>query len=371
MAVHMARRRGLTNFSVLVSQVLVPPAMEAVMASGRVQGFLAAGHVCTVMGTEEYGPLAARHHVPVVVTGFEPLDVIDGIRRCVEQVEAGRAEVENGYPRAVRPEGEAVLRCVNMNCPAQVKERIQHYSSRNAMNIDGLGEKIVARMFDEGLLRSIADLYRLSERREELVKLKGFGQKDRKEEFKKVSNLLAAIEGSKDVSLARFLFALGIRHVGEHVARQLAEAFGSLDRIMEAGREDLMKVEGIGPEVAGSVEDFFSRAENRGLVEELLAAGVKPKGEVPAAAPLDSPLAGKNVVLTGTLSSMTRGEAEERIRSLAGRPSSSVSKKTDLVVAGPGAGSKLDKARQLGIKVIDEKEFLALVTGSDDRKKAE
>ncbi|MCB0954969.1 MAG: hydrogenase formation protein HypD [Ilumatobacteraceae bacterium] len=110
MAVDLARRRGLTNFSVLVSQVLVPPAMEAVMASGRVQGFLAAGHVCTVMGTEEYGPLAARHHVPVVVTGFEPLDVIDGIRRCVEQLEAGRAEVENAYPRAVRPEGNPVAR---------------------------------------------------------------------------------------------------------------------------------------------------------------------------------------------------------------------------------------------------------------------
>jgi len=255
--------------------------------------------------------------------------------------------------RVERPEGEVVARCVNIACPAQAKERIIHFASRGAMDIEGLGEKWSEIFYEKGLVKTIADLYRLN--KDDLVKLERMGEKS-------AQNLLAAIADSKRPPLPRFLFALGIRHVGEHIARLLAEAFGTIPALAAAAEEDLMKAPGIGPEVAASVRAFFTREENLKLLADLQALGLTPEAMVVKSV-ADLPLAGKTVVLTGGLSSMSRGEAQEKIRSLGGHPAGSVSKKTDLVIAGEEAGSKLDKARELGIKVIDEEEFLKLIGG--------
>lgn len=254
---------------------------------------------------------------------------------------------------AVRPEGEVVLRCVNINCPAQVKERIYHFASRDAMDIEGLGEKKVEQYYERGLLKSVADIYKLD--KAELLKLG-------KDVEVSAEKLLAAIEKSKDTTMPRFLYALGIRHVGEHIARLLAEAFGSLDKLMAAGVTELTAIPGIGPEVAGSTRDFFARPENRKLVAELLRAGVKPRSAVKDV-PKDSPFAGKTVVLTGGLENMSRNEAGAKIQELGGRVSSSVSKKTDFVIAGADPGSKYDKAKELGVKILDESEFLRMLGG--------
>jgi DNA ligase (NAD+) len=249
--------------------------------------------------------------------------------------------------RAERPEGEAVVRCININCPAQAVERIIHFASRGAMDIEGLGEKSAATFHDLGLVKTVADIYRLQKDR--LAELERMGEKS-------ADNLVRGIEASKDRSLPRFLFALGIRRVGEHVARVLAEHFGDLRRVMDASAEELQEAAGIGPEVALAVRAFFDREENRRLVAELLELGVRPQGGKKAA-PADSPFAGKTVVLTGTLSTMTRPEATAKVLALGGKVSGSVSKKTDLVVAGEEAGSKLTKAKSLGVRVIDEDEF--------------
>ncbi len=255
--------------------------------------------------------------------------------------------------KAERPEGEAILRCININCPAQLKERIEHYASRSAMNIDGLGEKLVEQFFEAGLVRTITDLYRL--RKEDLVKIERMGDKSSE-------NLLNAIEKSKDTTMSKFLFALGIRHVGEHVARLLARSFSSLDKIMNASYDELIAIEGIGPEVASSIKSFFERKENQKLVKELLEAGVNPASER-AESGSETPFTGKTVVLTGGLESMSRDDASRKIRDSGGHVSSSVSKKTDMVVAGKEAGSKLDKAQKLGVLVISEDEFLKMLGG--------
>jgi len=255
--------------------------------------------------------------------------------------------------KAERPEGEAILRCININCPAQLKERIEHYASRSAMNIDGLGEKLVEQFFEAGLVRTITDLYRL--RKQDLVNLERMGDKSSE-------NLQNAIEKSKNTTMSKFLFALGIRHVGEHVARLLAQAFSSLDKIMNASYDELIAIEGIGPEVASSIKSFFERKENQKLVKELLDAGVNPASER-AESGTETPFTGKTVVLTGGLESMTRDEASRKIRDSGGHVSSSVSKKTDMVVAGKEAGSKLDKAQKLGVEVISEEEFIKMLGG--------
>jgi DNA ligase (NAD+) len=255
--------------------------------------------------------------------------------------------------KAVRPEGEAVLRCINVDCPAQIKERIIHFAARRAMDIDGFGEKLVEQFFEQGLVTKVQDLYNLD--KDELVGLERMGDKS-------AGNLLAAIEASKDTTLPRFLFALGIRHVGETGARLLAEAFGSLDKVMAAEHEELMQVEGIGPEVAASVTSFFERRESRKLVDDLLRAGVNPKS-VEVAAPVESAFSGKSIVLTGGLEKMTRNQAKAKIQELGGRVSSSVSKKTDLVIAGSDPGGKYEKAGKLGIRIIDEEEFIKLLGG--------
>ncbi|HDH99668.1 MAG TPA: NAD-dependent DNA ligase LigA, partial [Firmicutes bacterium] len=233
-------------------------------------------------------------------------------------------------------------------CPAQVKERIRYFASKNAMDIEGLGVKLVAQLVDRGLVKDVGDLYFLT--KEQLASLDRMAEKS-------AENLLEALERSKEREPARVLCALGIRHVGEHVARVLMDHFGSIDRLAEASADELESVPGIGPEVAGSVVDFFSHEENMRVLEKLKRAGLKFEVEKEAA----GPLSGKKFVFTGTLSSMTRSEAEELIRKLGGEASSSVSRRTDYVVVGENPGSKLERARQLGVKTITEEEFLRMV----------
>ena len=251
--------------------------------------------------------------------------------------------------KVVRLPDEAAHRCTNSACPAQVKERIRYFASKNAMDIEGLGVKLVAQLVDKGLVKDVGDLYFLT--KEQLASLDRMAEKS-------AENLLEALERSKEREPARVLCALGIRHVGEHVARVLMDHFGSIDRLAEASADELESVPGIGPEVAGSVVDFFSHEENRRVLEKLKRAGLKFEVEKEEAA---RPLSGKKFVFTGTLSSMTRSEAEELIRKLGGEASSSVSRRTDYVVVGENPGSKLEKARQLGVKTITEEEFLRMV----------
>ncbi len=249
-----------------------------------------------------------------------------------------------------RLEGEAIARCTGgLVCPAQRKASLLHFASRRAMDIEGLGDKLVDQLVDSGLVRTPADLYTLG-----IAKLAAL---ERMAE-KSAANVVAAIEKSKRTTLARFVFALGIRHVGEVTAKDLAAHFGTLDALMAADAAQLQEAPDVGPVVAESVARFFAESHNREGIELLRAAGVRWAEGEPRRATA-GPFAGKIVVLTGTLAAMTRDEAKERIEAGGGRVTGSVSKKTDFVVAGEEAGSKLDKARELGIEVLDEAAFLA------------
>lgn len=247
----------------------------------------------------------------------------------------------------MREEGEAALRCPNPLCPAVVRESLRHFGARNAMDIDGLGEKLVNQLVDKGLIKEPADIFRLG--RDELAALDRMGEKS-------ADNLLAAIEKAKTRGLGRFVFALGIRHVGEHLADVLAARFGSAEALMGADEDVLTGVHEVGPQVARSIVSFFREPRSRGMVESLLAAGVRP---APPARPAGegAPFAGKTFVLTGGLASRTRDEAKRAIEALGGRVSVSVSKKTDYVVAGEAPGSKLAQAEKLGVRVLSEAEF--------------
>jgi DNA ligase (NAD+) len=251
----------------------------------------------------------------------------------------------------VREADEAVHRCTNVSCPAQLQAGLLHFASRGAMDIDGLGEKLVEQLVAKGLVEDFADLYRLDV--DTLASLERMGEKSAR-------NLLQAIERSCDIELERFIYALGIRHVGEHLARTLALRFGSLEKLMSASEEELLQTEGVGPEVARAVKNFFATPQNRRLIERLFEYGVKPRATVatPASA---QPLAGKTVVLTGTLASMDRRRAGEFLTRLGARVSGSVSRATDLVVVGANAGSKLARAQQLGVRLMEEVEFLRLL----------
>ncbi|KGR76611.1 NAD-dependent DNA ligase LigA [Ureibacillus sinduriensis] len=247
----------------------------------------------------------------------------------------------------VRIEGEVALRCVNPRCPAQISEGIKHFVSRNAMNIDGLGEKVVEQLLRAEYIRDVADLYHLE--KDQLVRLERMGEKS-------AANLVGAIERSKENSVERLLFGLGIRHVGEKAAKLLAEQFESMDALILAKEEDIKSVFEIGDKMADSIVTFFANEEVQVLIDRLKAAGVNMmyKGKKVQVQVGESPFAGKTIVLTGKLSQLTRNEAKVKIEELGGTVTGSVSKKTDLVIAGEEAGSKLTKATELGIEVWDE-----------------
>ncbi|MFC4182934.1 NAD-dependent DNA ligase LigA [Saccharococcus thermophilus] len=252
----------------------------------------------------------------------------------------------------VRLEGEVALRCINPKCPAQIREGLIHFVSRQAMNIEGLGEKVISQLFREGLIHDVADIYRLT--KEQLINLERMGEKS-------ATNLLNAIEASKQNSLERLLFGLGIRHVGAKAAKVLAEHFETMDRLQSATKEELMAIHEIGEKMADSIVTYFAKPEVKELLNELRAYGVNMeyKGpKTPKAGDVDSYFAGKTVVLTGKLESLSRNEAKEKIEQLGGKVTGSVSKNTDLVIAGADAGSKLAKAEQLNIEIWDETRFL-------------
>jgi len=260
----------------------------------------------------------------------------------------GRCPVCGGIVRRI--EGEAAHKCQNMNCPAKIKGGIEHFASKRAMNIEGLGTKIIEQLVDKGLVKDIADLYFLN--KEDILKLDRMADKS-------AQNIIDAIKSSKETTLARFIYALGIPNVGEHTANLLANHFGSLEKLKNATLEELEKIEGIGPLVASSIYNFFKEKSNLETTEKLIKGGVKIKE--PEKEETAKPLAGETFVFTGALSSMTREEAQELVRKLGGNPSNSVSKKTDYVVVGENPGSKYTKALQLGVKIISEQEFLSLI----------
>ncbi len=249
--------------------------------------------------------------------------------------------------RAVK-EG-AYYKCVNISCPAKLVQAIKHFASRRAMDIEGLGGKTAELLVERGLVKDLSDIYYL--KKEDLLRLPGFADKS-------AQNLIDAIERSKNPTLARFIYALGIPNVGEFTAQVLARYFGSWERLSKASLMELLDIKGIGPETARSVVSFFQEDRNRQTVERMFQAGLKVKEETQ---PKESPLAGKVVVFTGALSSMTRDEAKALVEELGGTVSNSVSRKTDLVVVGENPGSKYQRAQQLGIKIINEEEFLKLV----------
>jgi DNA ligase (NAD+) len=250
----------------------------------------------------------------------------------------------------VREEGEAASRCINLDCPARLKESIRHYAARGVMNIDGLGDALIEQLVDSGMVRSVADLYELTA--EQLESLERMGPKS-------AANIVRNIDRSRYLSLPRVIGALGIRFVGERTAEFLAEYFGSLERIAAADRDELQGAAEVGPKVAESIFVFFREPQNRELIERLKAANLSfeytPKRRE------GGPLAGMTFVLTGTLPVMSREEAKEKIEGAGGKVASAVSRKTTYVVAGEDAGSKLDKAKALNIRVIGENELNALL----------
>ncbi len=257
--------------------------------------------------------------------------------------------------RIVREEGEANWRCSGgLFCPAQRKQALLHFAGRRAMDIEGLGDKLVEQLVDVGIVGTPADLFDTHKLNlQTLAELERMGEKS-------AQNILAAIEGSKQPVLARFVYALGIRNVGEVTAKELARHFGKLENLMAADEAQLQQVPDVGPVVAQSIVAFFAEQHNVDVIEDLKRGGVMP-GETEGEPPGQLPLAGKTFVLTGTLPSLSRDEAKEKLEALGARVAGSVSKKTDYVVAGSEAGSKLDKARELGVAVLDEKQFLELL----------
>jgi DNA ligase (NAD+) len=246
---------------------------------------------------------------------------------------------------AVREEGEVDYRCTGgLFCGAQRKQALLHFAQRRAMDIEGLGEKLVDQMVEGNVIRTLPDLYRLG--------LNALASLERMAD-KSAQNLLEALERSKRTTLPRFLFGLGIRHVGEATAKDLARHFGKLDAIMDASVEQLLEVSDVGPVVAESIHTFFQQPHNREVVEQLRACGLTWEEGEPAAR-VPKPLAGKTIVLTGTLPTLSRDEAKDLLEAAGAKVAGSVSKKTDYVIAGAEAGSKLDKAQELGVKVLDE-----------------
>ena len=257
----------------------------------------------------------------------------------------------------VQEEAEAAIRCSGgLLCPAQLKERLSHFVSRNGMDIEGLGEKLIARLVDEGLLHTMADLYELDWTC--LSDWQGMGEK-------KITNLQQAIEQSKSCSLPHFIFSLGIRHVGQATARALAEKFGTWHLLSEANEEELIVIDDVGPEVARSVCAFFKEEHNLSVLQRLQNVGVQPKVMDAKKADVGHPLVGKTVVLTGSFETVKRSDAQTKLREFGAKVSGSVSSKTDYVVAGEGAGSKLEKAKQLGVIIVNEEQLLLWLEWSE------
>jgi DNA ligase (NAD+) len=287
-------------------------------------------------------------------------DVIPKVVEVIEDAEHPRGAFDFTFPTecpechsaVVRAEGEVDYRCVNADCPAKLRESLLHFASRGVMNIEGLGEAVVQQLLDRGLVRSVADLYSL--KKEDLIALDRFAEKS-------TDALLEEIERSKKAGLARVLMGLGIRFVGERTAELLAEEFGSIDALRAASAEELERVEEVGLRISQAILEFFAQPANQTLIETLLAAGVEMTAEKKQRS---TQLAGMTFVLTGTLPTLTRDEAKARIEAAGGKTASSVSKKTSYVVAGEEAGSKLDKARELKLPVLDEAGLLALLAGA-------
>ncbi len=284
-------------------------------------------------------------------------DVIPKVTRVVEDKEHPRGHRLFRMPEkcpvcgghVVRVEGEADHRCVNANCPAKLRESILHFASRGVMNIDGMGDALVNQLTDRELVKNVADIYKL--RKEDLLSLERMGDKS-------ADNVLREIAASKKLPLERVIYGLGIRFVGERTAQFLAEDFGSMDALMKASEAELQDVNEVGPRIAKSIAEFFQEPKNRELVKRLGEAGLTFSGKKKERG---TKLAGKTFVLTGTLARHTRDEAKKMIEDAGGRVSGSVSKKTDYVIVGSDAGSKLDKAKELGVEVLDEKEMEKLV----------
>ncbi|GAC1433899.1 MAG: NAD-dependent DNA ligase LigA [Terriglobales bacterium] len=284
-------------------------------------------------------------------------DVIPKVTRVLDDKDHPRGRKKFHMPEkcpicgthVVRPEGEVDHRCVNANCPAKLREAILHFASRGVMNIDGMGEALVNQLTDRGLVKNVADIYQLT--KADLLGLERMGDKS-------AQNVLNQIEASKKLPPERVIFGLGIRFVGERTAQFLAENFGSLDALMSATVEELQQVNEVGPRIAQSISEFFQESRNRALIQRLQESGLKLSG---VKKERGTKLAGKTFVLTGTLATYSRDEAAKMIEDAGGRVSGSVSKKTDYVVAGADAGSKLDKAKQLGVKVIGEEEMVAMI----------
>ncbi len=286
-------------------------------------------------------------------------DIIPEVLEVIKESRTGN-ETPFAMPRScpecekpvIRPEGEAAVRCVNPACPSRLREGLIHFVSRNAMDIAGLGPAVLAQLVSSGLVSDAADLYKLH--MDELVKLERMGEKSAR-------NLLKAIEESKKNPLHRLLFALGIRHVGERAAKILAGRYGSMDKVASANSEDLVQIPEIGPKIAESISEYFSVDENRKLIEKLSHLGINMSSPEEGKHSGPAPLEGKTVVLTGGLKNYTRQEAGEIIERLGGRISSSVSKKTDLVLVGEDPGSKYQKALQLNIEIMDEEGLTAML----------
>jgi DNA ligase (NAD+) len=280
-------------------------------------------------------------------------DVIPKVAKVIDDKEHPRGHKIFHMPetcpvcgtKVVRTEGEVDYRCVNANCPAKLRETILHFASRGVMNIDGMGDALVTQLTDRGLVKNVADIYKLT--KNDLLSLERMGDKS-------AQNILDEIENSKKLPLERVIYGLGIRMVGERTAQFLAEHFGSMEGLESAGVEELQDVNEVGPRIAESIVEFFGIAANRKLVDRLREAGLTLTGQKKRRG---TKLAGKTFVLTGTLAHFTRDEAKKMIEDAGGKVTGSVSKKTDYVVAGADAGSKLDKAKELGVKVIDEREM--------------
>ena len=284
-------------------------------------------------------------------------DVIPKIVSVIEQAADRRPfQMPSRCPvcggEVYRPEGEAVRRCLSQTCPAKLKESLLHWASRKAMKIDGLGERLVDQLVEKSLVRDVSGLYRLSQ--EQLEGLERMGPKS-------AENLLRQIDASRSLEFWRLLFGLGIRHVGERTAQILAKHFGSMQRLQNASQEELEQVYEVGPKLAESIYRFLKQPENRELIEKLEAAGLPMKSDDFVPPEMAQVFEGKTFVLTGTLEGMTREEATSIIEHRGGRVSSSISKKTNFVLVGRDAGSKLDKARKLGVQILDEQQFRTML----------